>query len=212
MPENISFPSAFFTAVYSVFLVGAVEQTPHHSYPDKIVGKDTHLQGAYTLDPVVATEGIGMRTGGISHQKALAAQAIGKCGVTHSPDDKGHATARHEGVADLKTEVEHKLSILIVSVTLLTAVAHNESALVVAIARSGMLVEALAGKTIDHGVTINPHAHIVGVAIVVVGYLCLDVPHLAFLDNGLQYGPACASTQEQGADESREDGFHGLRK
>ena len=80
---------------------------------------------------------------------------------------------------------EEEFSVLIVLAALLTAVAHLQGALIGAVASAGVLVESLAGEAVDKGVAINPHTHIVGVAVVIVGYLRLDVPHLSLLYDGL---------------------------
>ena len=185
--------------------MGAIEHTPHHAYPDEVVGEDTHLQGAYALDPVVAAEGVVMGVAGIGHQEVLAAQTIGERGVAHGLDDEGHTSMGHKGVAHLQVEVEEEFSVLIVLAALLTAVAHLQGALIGAIASAGVLVESLADEAVDKGVAINPHTHIVGVAVVIVGYLRLDVPRLALLDDGLCHGRAGAAAQESGDDGKYEE-------
>ena len=183
----------------------AVEQTLHHAYADEVVGEDAHLQGAYTLDPVVVAVEGSLGVGLLGHHEVLAARAVGERGVAHSLHDEGHAATGHEGVALLQAEVEEELSVLIVPVALLAAVAHLQGALIGTITRAGVLVEALAGKAVDHGVALDPHVHVVGVAVIIVGYLRLDVPRLALLGDGLCHGRAGAAAQESGDDGKYEE-------
>jgi hypothetical protein len=158
-----------------------MEQAFHYTYADEVVGEDAHLQGAYALNPIVATKGVIAWIGSICHHKAFSVYAISECSVSYSLDNKSDVATECKGIAHLKSKIEEEFAILIVLVSFLTAVAHQESTFVIATSQASMLVETFAHEAIDHGVALNPHTHIVRVTVVIVGYLCLDIPYIAFL-------------------------------
>lgn len=158
-----------------------MEQAFHYTYADEVVGEDAHLQGAYALNPTVATKGVIAWIGSICHHKAFSAYAISECSVSYSLDNKSDVATGRKGIAYLKSKIKEEFAILIVLIALLTTIAHQESAFVISTSQASVLVEMLTHEAIDHGVALNPHTHIVRVTVVIVGYLCLDVPHIAFL-------------------------------